>query len=134
MSSNYPCLEHIFMVPNVFGKLKFYCKISQCTSYTQESNSSYFYHLQKPSRLGFLILMDSGLPLIIHFKIPRLYPDILQFSIPSVRSKKSFLLYTLMVLTVSLHVWGLLLKERLCSPREQILAFMSSPQCGGRWA
>ena len=24
-SSNYPCLEHSFMVPKVFGPLKFYC-------------------------------------------------------------------------------------------------------------
>ena len=25
ISSNYPCLEHIFMVPKVFETLKFYC-------------------------------------------------------------------------------------------------------------
>ena len=25
ISSNYPCLEHIFMVPNVFESFKFYC-------------------------------------------------------------------------------------------------------------
>ena len=25
ISSNYPCLEHIFMVPKVFEPLKFYC-------------------------------------------------------------------------------------------------------------
>ena len=25
ISSNYPCLEHIFMVPEVFEPLKFYC-------------------------------------------------------------------------------------------------------------
>ena len=35
--------------------------------------------------------------------------------------KKSFLFFTLMVLTVSLL-------------REQILSFKSSPKCGGRWA
>ena len=33
-----------------------------------------------------------------------------------------------MVLTVSHQIWGLLLKERICSPREQILSFKSSPQ------
>ena len=27
ISSNYPCLEHISMVPNVFEPLKFYCKL-----------------------------------------------------------------------------------------------------------
>ena len=48
--------------------------------------------------------------------------------------KKSFLFFSLMVLTVSLKIWGLLLKERICSPREQILSFKSSPQWGGRWA
>ena len=25
ISSNYPCLEHIFMVPKVFEPLEFYC-------------------------------------------------------------------------------------------------------------
>ena len=25
ISSNYPCIEHILMVPNVFEALKFYC-------------------------------------------------------------------------------------------------------------
>ena len=25
INSNYPCLEHIFMVPKVFEPLKFYC-------------------------------------------------------------------------------------------------------------
>ena len=25
ISSNYPCLEHLFMVPKVFKPLKFYC-------------------------------------------------------------------------------------------------------------
>ena len=25
ISSNYPCLEHVFMVPKVFEPLKFYC-------------------------------------------------------------------------------------------------------------
>ena len=38
---------------------------------------------------------EPGLPLIIHFKIPRFFPEILQFSIPSDRSKKKiiFILY-----------------------------------------
>ena len=47
--------------------------------------------------------------------------------------EKSFLFFPLMVLTVSLQIWGLLLKGRICSPREEILSFKSSPQCGGRW-
>ena len=50
-------------------------------------------------------VLRPGLPLIINFKIPtlpRFFPDILQFSIPSDKSKKSFLFVTLMVLTVSL--------------------------------
>ena len=49
---------------------------------------------------------NSGLPLIIHLKIPWLFPDTLQFSIPSDRSKKLLLFFTLMVLTVSLQIWG----------------------------
>ena len=48
--------------------------------------------------------------------------------------KKSLLFFILMVLTVSLQIWELLLKERICSPKEQILSFKSSPQCGERWA
>ena len=24
---NYPCLEHVFMIPEVFEPLKFYCKL-----------------------------------------------------------------------------------------------------------
>ena len=36
-----------------------------------------------------------------------------------------------MALTVSLQIWGLFFKERICSPREQILSFKSSPQWGG---
>ena len=27
ISLNYPCLEHIFMVPKVFEPLKFYCSL-----------------------------------------------------------------------------------------------------------
>ena len=38
-----------------------------------------------------------------------------------------------MVLTITSNS-GVLLKERICSPREQILSFKSSPQRGGRWA
>ena len=40
---------------------------------------------------------------------------------------KIILFFTSMVPTVSLLIWGLLLKERICSPREQILSFKSSP-------
>ena len=65
---------------------------------------------------------------------PWFFPDILQFSKSSDRSKKNFLFFSLMVLTVSLQIWVLLLKERICSPREQILSFKNSPQWGGRWA
>ena len=32
-----------------------------------------------------------------------------------------------MVLKLSLQIWGLLLKERICSPRQQILSLKSSP-------
>ena len=28
INSNYPCLEHIFMVPEVFEPLKFYCMLA----------------------------------------------------------------------------------------------------------
>ena len=35
--------------------------------------------------------------------------------------QKSF--FGIMVLTVSLQIWGLLLKERICSSTEQILSF-----------
>ena len=38
-------------------------------------------------------------------------------------NKKLLLFFTLMVITVSLLIWGLLLKER-----EQILSYKSSPQ------
>ena len=31
------------------------------------------------------------------------------------------------MLTVSLQIWGILLKEKLCCPVEQILSFKSSP-------
>ena len=43
--------------------------------------------------------------------------------------KKSFLFFTLMVLrlNVSLPVWGLLLKESICSPREQIFPLRVAP-------
>ena len=46
---------------------------------------------------------------------------------------KSFLFFTLMVLTVPLQILVLLLKERIYSHREQIPFFKSSPQCVGRW-
>ena len=79
-----------------------------------------------------------GLPLIIHFKIPCLFPDfslpIYGFPYPLTDKKKSFLFFTLMVLTVSLQIWGLLLKEKIRFLEEQILSFKSSPQCGGKWA
>ena len=48
--------------------------------------------------------------------------------------KKNFFFFTLMVLIISLLIWGILLKGRICSPREQILSYKSSPQWGGRWA
>ena len=72
----------------------------------------------------------SGLPLIIHLKIPWLFPDfsLTFYSFPYPRkNQKSFLFFTLMVLTVSPQNWGLLLKERICSSKEQILSFKSSP-------
>ena len=37
--------------------------------------------------------------------------------------KKIILYFTLTVLNVSLQIWGLLFKERICSPWEQILSF-----------
>ena len=53
---------------------------------------------------------QTGLPLIIHLKIPLLFPDILQFSIPSDRSKRnhlySLLIFFILVLTVSLQILG----------------------------
>ena len=30
ISSNYPCLEHIFMAPKMFEPFKFYCIFSKC--------------------------------------------------------------------------------------------------------
>ena len=36
-----------------------------------------------------------------------------------------------MVLTLSFQIWGLLLKERICSPREQMLFFKSNPNADG---
>ena len=67
-----------------------------------------------------------------------LFPDFplifYRFPYPLTDKKKSFLFFTLMVLTASLHIWRLLLKGRICSPRELILSFKSSPQCSGRWA
>ena len=66
----------------------------------------------------------TGLPLITHFKIPWLFPDCFltfyPFPYPLTDQKKSFLFFTLMVLTVSLQIWGLLLKERICSPRKEM--------------
>ena len=59
---------------------------------------------------------------------PWFFPDILQFSKSSDISI-FFLFFSLMVLTVSLQIWVLLLKERICS-----LSFKNSPQWGGRWA
>ena len=47
--------------------------------------------------------------------------------------KKFFILYFNGVKCITSNL-GLLLKERICSPREQILSFKSSPQCGWRWA
>ena len=41
ISSNYPCLELIFMVPKMFEPLKFYC-ISPKLCLTMEINSKYF--------------------------------------------------------------------------------------------
>ena len=52
----------------------------------------------------------------------------LQFSMPSDKSKHHFLFFSLIVLTVSLQIWGLLLKEIICSLREHIISFKSSPQ------
>ena len=54
-------------------------------------------------------------PLQNSLTFPWFFPDILQFSIPSDKSKKIFLFFTLMVSTVSLQIWGFLLKERICS-------------------
>ena len=62
---------------------------------------------------------------------PWFFPDILVYhTLWKIKKKYSLLL----VLTISLLIWGLLLKERICSPREQILSYKSSPQWGGRWA
>ena len=51
-------------------------------------------------------MTGSGLPLIIHLKIPRLFPDFslifYSFPYPLTDKKKSFLFSTLMVLIVSL--------------------------------
>ena len=49
------------------------------------------------------------------------------FSYPLKSKKKKKIFFTLMVLTVSLLIWGLLLKERICSPREQILFVNNTP-------
>ena len=37
ISSNYPCLEHIFMVPKVFEPLKFYCIFFNIREYFEMS-------------------------------------------------------------------------------------------------
>ena len=61
---------------------------------------------------------NPGLPLIIHFKIPWLFPDFsltfYSFPYPLTDKKKLFLFFTLRVLTASLQNWALLLKERIC--------------------
>ena len=67
-------------------------------------------------------------------KFPDFSLTFYSFPYPLADQKKSFLFCTLMVLTVSLQIWGLLLKERICSLREQTPSFKSSPQCRGRWA
>ena len=41
ISSNYPCLEHIFMVPKVCEPLKFYC-ISLCIKNIANFNARLF--------------------------------------------------------------------------------------------
>ena len=67
-----------------------------------------------------------------HLSSTSKYPDFsltfYSFPYPLTDLKKSFLFVSLMVLTVSLQIWGLRLKERICSPMEQILSFKGSTQ------
>ena len=62
---------------------------------------------------------------------PWFFPDILQFSIPSDSKKNIFILCFNSANCITLNL-GVLLKERICSPREQILFFKSSPQWARR--
>ena len=73
-------------------------------------------------------IIITGLPFIIHLKIPQLFPDfsLTFYSFPY--PLKIILFFSLMVLTVSLQITGLLLKERICSLREQIFSFKGSPR------
>ena len=45
--SNYPCLEHIFMAPNVFEPLKFYCSYYFYRCYTKTSLTLVSIHLDE---------------------------------------------------------------------------------------
>ena len=65
-------------------------------------------------------------PLQNSLTFPWFFPDILQFSIPSDSWKIIFILYFNGANCISSNL-GLLLKERIGSPREQILSFTSSP-------
>ena len=76
--------------------------------------------------------LNQGCHLSSTSKFPDFSLTYYSFPYPLTDKKKSFLLFTVMVLTVSLKIWGLLIKERICSPREQIHSFKSSPQWGGR--
>ena len=60
-------------------------------------------------------------------KFPDFSLTFYSFSYPLTDLKKSFLFFSLKVLTVSLKIWGLLLKERICSFGELILSFKGSP-------
>ena len=74
------------------------------------------------------ILPKLGCHLSSASKFPDFSLTFYSFPYPMTDLKKIFLFFSLMVLTVSLQIWGLLLKERICSPSEQILSSKGSPQ------
>ena len=63
---------------------------------------------------------------------PWFFPDILQFSRPSDRSKENHFNFYFNGANCIISSFGLHLKERICSLGEQILSFKSNPQWGGR--
>ena len=74
-----------------------------------------------------VILQISGLPLIIHLKVPRLFPDIFSFPYRLTEKKSFFIIYFDDANCITSNL-GVILKGKICSPREQILSFKSSPQ------
>ena len=46
ISSNYPCLEHFFMVPKVFEPMKFYCVVILKIRHVNRSNNNNIIHLR----------------------------------------------------------------------------------------